>query len=225
MEEAQGLSPAGAEEVRAAESVPAEAAAEAEGDADANARREAFEGLIRGEYKAEFDERVRRIIDRRFRDLKRLEAQAERAKPLFQLLEKRYGGENARPRERAAADLARRWQLDARMAKEIYPGFDLKAMLGSGRFTALLRAGVDVKTAYEVVNGRTLVADAMRYAIGRAREKTIGDIRARLNRPQENGAGGGGATRIGPMRVKDMTKRQREEIERRCARGEKVFFD
>ena len=226
MEEAQVVSPAMAEEARAPERVPVESAsAEAEADAGAAARREAFEGLIRGEYKAEFDERVQRIIDRRFRDLKRLEAQAERAKPLFQLLEGRYGGESAEPRERAAAELARRWQLDARMAKEIYPGFDLKAMLGNGRFTALLRAGVDVKTAYEVVNGRALVADALRYAIGRAREKTIGDIRARLNRPEENGAGGGGATRIGPPRVKDLTKKQREDIERRCARGEKVFFD
>ena len=111
------------------------------------------------------------------------------------------------------------------MAKEIYPGFDLPKMLANDRFTALLRAGVDVKTAYEVVDGRALVANAMRYAIGRAREKTIGDIRARLNRPQENGADGGGATRIGPPRVKDMTRKQREEIEKRCARGEKVFFD
>ncbi len=222
MEEAQMVSPAGAEEAGAPESVPAEAAS---ADAEAAGRREAFEGLIRGEYKAEFDERVQRIIDRRFRDLKRLEAQAERAKPLFQLLEKRYGGERAEPRERAAADLARRWQLDARMAKEIYPGFDLPKLLANGRFTALLRAGVDVKTAYEVVDGRALVANAMRYAIGRARERTIGDIRARLNRPQENGAGGGGATRIGPPRVKDMTRKQREEIEKRCARGEKVFFD
>jgi len=216
MEEAQIVSPAEAESAPA-ETVPA--------DAEAAGRREAFESLIRGEYKAEFDERVQRIIDRRFRDLKRLEAQAERAKPLFQLLEKRYGGENAEPRERAAADLARRWQLDARMAKEIYPGFDLPKMLSNDRFTALLRAGVDVKTAYEVVDGRALVANAMRYAIGRAREKTIGDIRARLNRPQENGADGGGATRIGPPRVKDMTRKQREEIEKRCARGEKVFFD
>ena len=120
MEEAQIVSPAEAESAPA-ETVPA--------DAEAAGRREAFESLIRGEYKAEFDERVQRIIDRRFRDLKRLEAQAERAKPLFQLLEKRYGGENAEPRERAAADLARRWQLDARMAKEIYPGFDLPKML------------------------------------------------------------------------------------------------
>lgn len=144
MEEAQIVSPAEAESAPA-ETVPA--------DAEAAGRREAFESLIRGEYKAEFDERVQRIIDRRFRDLKRLEAQAERAKPLFQLLEKRYGGENADPREKAAADLARRWQLDARMAKEIYPGFDLPKMLANDRFTALLRAGVDVKTAYEVVDG------------------------------------------------------------------------
>lgn len=223
MEEAQMVSPTEtAEEAGAPESVPAETSP---ADAEAAGRREAFEGLIRGEYKAEFDERVQRIIDRRFRDLKRLEVQAERAKPLFQLLEKRYGGERAEPREKAAADLARRWQLDARMAKEIYPGFDLPKLLANDRFTALLRAGVDVKTAYEVVDGRALVANAMRYAIGRAREKTIGDIRARLNRPQENGAGGGGATRIGPPRVKDMTRKQREEIEKRCARGEKVFFD
>ena len=83
MEEAQIVSPAEAESAPA-ETVPA--------DAEAAGRREAFESLIRGEYKAEFDERVQRIIDRRFRDLKRLEAQAERAKPLFQLLEKRYGG-------------------------------------------------------------------------------------------------------------------------------------
>ena len=212
MEEAQIVSPAEAESAPA-ETVPA--------DAEAAGRREAFESLIRGEYKAEFDERVQRIIDRRFRDLKRLEAQAERAKPLFQLLEKRYGGENAEPRERAAADLARRWQLDARMAKEIYPGFDLPKMLANDRFTALLRAGVDVKTAYEVVDGRALVANAMRCR-GRRRMRTAArksDARHALSRRTTQAHGNAKRRRAARAVAED------DADARRCERATRAFAE
>lgn len=227
----------------------------AEGAGD---RREAFDKLVRGEYKAEFDERVKRIIDKRFRETKQLKERAERARPLYELLQAKYGesdegklaelirAEGEQPareaaltdeneklraenkalaREQRARTTLNKWRADAEEARRAYPAFDIKRELDDPRFASLLRAGVDVKTAYEAAHSRELMAEAMRLTAEKVREQTVNDIRARGLRPIENGAGGRGASPVAPARVEDMTRAQREAIEKRCARGEKVYFD
>lgn len=219
-------------------------------NADA-AKREEFERLIRGEYRQAFDERVKRIIDRRFRETRTLKEQAARTQPVVDFLKEAYGETDeiallerltaektdkaakneaadavkALLREKGAREIERRWREEADAARRIHPGMDLLSELRDPRFRSLLRAGVDVATAYETTHARELTQMAMRYAAERARENTVSDIRARGLRPDENGADGRGASRVAPPRVANMTRAQREDIERRAARGEKVRFN
>lgn len=203
---------------------------------------EAFERLIRGEYKAEFDERVKKIIDKRFREMRGMKEQAARVKPLMEALLKRYGEtdaerlikllseetEAARPSEDNRAKMAMlralAWHSEAQSLTSELPDFDLKKEMADENFKRLLKAGVDMKTAYRALHQNEILESAVRYAAEKVREHTVREMRKNAMRPGENGAGGQGGMRMSPMSVGNMTKAQREEIERRSQRGEKVYL-
>lgn len=52
-----------------------------------------FENLIKGEYKAEFDSRVQNIINKRFGETKKTEAQIKEMQPILQMLSQKYGSD------------------------------------------------------------------------------------------------------------------------------------
>ena len=79
-------------------------------------------------------------------------------------------------------------------------------------------------TAYRTLHQEEILENAVRYAVEKARDKTMTSLRKHLSRPEENGAGGRGGAKMAPLSVQNMTRAEREEIERRCARGEKVYF-
>lgn len=92
---AAGAAGAGAAETGAAVTAPADAgqtAANTQGDpaqtVDKNA---AFEALIKGEYKGEFDGRVQKIINERFKTQKALEKQLSELQPLVDAVSTKYG--------------------------------------------------------------------------------------------------------------------------------------
>ena len=147
---------------------------------------------------------------------------------------KRLERENAEFK-RAAAERERRtnaekvysaWMQQAEDAKRFYPGFDLQAELNTegtkDRFVALLRSGVDVKTAYEVIHKDELIGGAMQYAARVTEQQTVENIRARGNRPRENGGGGQASAVIVKKNPKQFTRKDREEISRRVMRGERI---
>lgn len=146
---------------------------------------------------------------------------------------KRLERENAEFK-RVAAERERRtnaekvystWMQQAEDAKRFYPGFDLQSELNADgtkdRFVALLRSGVDVRTAYEVIHKDELIGGAMQYAARVTEQKTVENIRARGNRPRENGGGTAPAV-IVKKDPKQFTKKDREEISRRVMRGERI---
>ncbi|MBQ3080034.1 MAG: hypothetical protein IJC48_08585 [Clostridia bacterium] len=216
-------------------------------------RRGDFEKLIRGEYKAEFDDRVQRIIDKRFRETRSLKEQAAKVKPLIDHLREKYnendaekllekvakdgaeaGGNDENERllmenrqllkEKRARDTVERWRREMRDIQDRNPAFDMKSEMKNPRFFSLLRSGVSVRDAYDVIHKDEMLKNAVKYAAEKTMERTLNDIRARGMRPEENGVGGKNAGLIAPTSVSSMTKKEREEIERRCARGEKVYF-
>lgn len=63
----------------------------------------------------------------------------------------------------------------------------------------------------------------MAYTAQKVREKVVEDIRARGMRPSENGAVSSPAA-VTKTDVNALTKAQREEIEKRVLRGEKIRF-
>lgn len=118
------------------------------------------------------------------------------------------------------------WQQQSEECKLAYPNFDLQREVDpqqsptAERFLSLLKSGVDVKTAYTVIHMDDIMSGAMQYTAQQISQKTVNDIMARGIRPAENGAKSTGATTVVKTDPTKFTKKDREEISRRVARGE-----
>lgn len=125
--------------------------------------------------------------------------------------------------QQAAEQQLQKWYGEAEQVKGMYPSFDLNAEVQNPQFLSMLRAGVPVQHAYEVVHMDDIKAGAARMA-AQATEKQVTDgIRARGARPQENGT-----TAQSGFTVKDdvskLSKKDRAEIARRAMMGERISF-
>lgn len=140
----------------------------------------------------------------------------ENARLLAQLKEMRN-------RQQADAQYAA-WLKEAEESvKPAYPSFDLAAESKNEQFLAMLRSGVSMKAAFEVVHKDEIIGGAMQFASRQAEEKVTNSILAGQRRPAE----GAMASRAPSMRKTDvtqLTRADRDEIERRVARGEKIRF-
>lgn len=115
------------------------------------------------------------------------------------------------------------WEQQAEVMKGKYPGFDFAACRANPAFADLMKLGVDLETAYRAVYFDQLLADSQ-SATAQAVEKGVTErIAARNARPHENGARPGGAVTV-KADVNSLSKADREEIERRVMRGEKIRF-
>ena len=215
-------------------------------------RRKAFLDMVsgNGEYKDLFDEQVQKIISRRFRQTKTLEEEMGRSKPILDLLMKRYGitdndadklqaalaaddarrlesrlrlaQRQAQGKERAARQV-RQWCDEARQIKGVYPDFDLNAEARDAQFLALLRSGIPMRHAYEVIHMDDIKISAARQAAQEVEKKVVDGIRAKGARPPENGTAAQSAFTV-KGDVSKLTRKDREEIAKRVARGEKITF-
>ena len=209
---------------------------------EAERRKQDFENLIRGEYKQQFDERVQKIIDKRFREMRLMKEQAAKIKPLLDALSEKYGnadadalvkmlkedaGKNTKiafDRQLKAREQAMKWRASAEEIANADPEFNLADEMKNPAFTHLLKAGVDMKSAYHAMHHDEILEKAIRYAVKKVHDQTVKDMRMNLSRPEENGSGGRGGAKMAPPSVNNMTRAEREEIEKRAARGEKVYF-
>lgn len=87
----------------------------------------------------------------------------------------------------------------------------------------LLRNGIDVKTAYEVVHKDEIIQGAMAVTARKVRERVIDNIRAYGRRATENGISSQAGI-VFKTDINSLTKAGREEIDRKVARGEKIKF-
>lgn len=123
---------------------------------------------------------------------------------------------------RASEEAAARWSREADALTAQCPDFDLGAALSDPQFCALLRAGVDVRTAWFALHAQALLAAACVRA-GRSAEQRVAEhIRARGLRPAENGLGGGGAGIVVRPDVSRMSRADRAALAARAERGERV---
>lgn len=122
-----------------------------------------------------------------------------------------------------AREIYSSWMREAEEVKTVYPQFDLDAECANEDFLRLLQANVDVKTAYEVVHRDELISGALAETARKTREAVVNDIRSRGMRPSENGVDASAAAVTKPD-VNKMTKADREEIERRVLRGERIVL-
>lgn len=123
--------------------------------------------------------------------------------------------------QQAAQQQLQRWYGEAEQVKALYPSFDLNAEVKDPKFLSMLRAGVPVQHAYEVIHMDDIKAGVAQMT-ARATEKQVVDgIRAKGARPAENGTSSQSA-----FTVKDdpskWSRKDREEVVRRVARGETI---
>lgn len=241
-------------------------------DAAPKNKQEAFEKLIREEYKDQFAARTQAIIDRRFKEAKQMEAQLGEIRPVLDMLAQKYGVESGdlkklvsaieeddsyyedealqkglsvqqlkelkrmerenealrrsvqeKERREEAQRVYADWMRQADELKAIYPSLDLRTECQNEQFVELLRNHIDVRTAYEVVHRDEIVGGAMQYAVQQATQKVVNGIKAKGSRPAENGVSPGSAAVV-KSDVNALTKKDRDEIERRVMRGERISF-
>jgi len=124
----------------------------------------------------------------------------------------------------AGADrMVEAWQQRSREIQETYPEFDLEREMLRADFRQLLRARVDMQTAYEILHKEEIIPAAMAYAAQTTERKLAEKLRSEGIRPTENGAGQSGAVSMG-SRVSQMSRKEIADLCRRVERGEKVSF-
>ena len=124
--------------------------------------------------------------------------------------------------EHAQQQLAN-WMRQAEGLKEMYPGFDFRAEIGNRDFQDLLRAGVSVQQAYELIHMDEIKQAAAKSAAQTASAQMQANLKAKQSRPAENGTNSKTAV-IVKNDVSKLTRAERAEIARRAQYGEKITF-
>lgn len=255
------------------EETPPDAGAEQQaGEATPPDREQAFEALIKGEYKDLYDRRMQEAIRKRLRSTQETVDRYNALTPTMEMLAKKYGvkagdieglnraieeddsyyeeeaaekglsveqlkeikrmeRENRQLRQAMneqesrenANRLYQQWMQQEQQMKQVYPAFDLNEELADENFLRLMRSGVDMKTAYEVIHKDDILPAAMQFAAKKVEQKLTNKMRANGARPTENGVQDQSASLTKPD-VRMLTKADRAEIARRVARGEKIRF-
>lgn len=120
---------------------------------------------------------------------------------------------------------------DAEAVKQVFPDFDLgkeiantvDPVTGRSKFVELLSAGIDMETAYKTIHFNELMTGAIQQTQRETEKNVTGNIRAKGMRPQENGTTSQSAFTYKTDPAK-WTKKDRAEVVRRVARGEKIIL-
>lgn len=116
-----------------------------------------------------------------------------------------------------------RWMEQAKQAQQFYPSLNISEEAKNPQFLSLLNAGIDVKTAFEVIHKDEMIPAAMQYTAKTVEKKIVNSIRANGTRPVENGMSSQSAATV-KSDVSQLSKADRLEIERRVRNGEIISF-
>lgn len=125
--------------------------------------------------------------------------------------------------EAAMNETLRAWMESGKSLSEKHPDFDLEREASNPRFIQLLKGGADPETAYYAIHHSEILKNAIEKAVNDTREKTAQSIKARGNRPPENGTNQK-STALFKTDVSRLTPAQRAEIAERVSRGEVISF-
>lgn len=131
--------------------------------------------------------------------------------------------EEERQRQAQIESAYKEWQQQALEAQRIYPGLDLAVESRNEQFVQLLGAGINVRTAYEVVHQDEIQRGLINRAAADAQKETLAKIASKQGRPRENAAGKTQAATV-KADVSKFTTKDFDEILRRAARGDKIRF-
>ena len=125
--------------------------------------------------------------------------------------------------EQAAQQKLNQWFAEGEKMKEVYPTFDFKAEATNRDFMGLLKSGLGVQQAYELIHMEEIKAAAARNAAQTAGEQMKARIQNKASRPSENGTSSQSAV-ITKSDVHSLTRADRAEIARQAARGKTIRF-
>lgn len=131
--------------------------------------------------------------------------------------------QQARQGQRFAQAQVQRWYQEAEAVKAKFPGFDFKTELQNPAMISMLKSGTPVEHAYKVLHFDELMGNAMQVTAANAQQAVVANVRARGARPAENGTAAQSAFMIKDD-VSKLSKKDRAEIARRVARGERITF-
>lgn len=131
--------------------------------------------------------------------------------------------QRGRQQQEALQQQAQKWFQEAKAVKAKFPNFDLSTELKDPAFTAMLRAGTPVEHAYKVRHFDELMDNAMQITTATTEKRVVGNVRARGNRPAENGTTAQSAFTIKDD-VSKLSKKDRAEAARQAMRGVKIEF-
>ena len=132
--------------------------------------------------------------------------------------------ENAARESQQRADAQyNQWMSEAEEVKKSFPSFDINQEIQNPEFGRLLQSGVPVMHAFKVMHMDEIVSGAMQTTAKLTEKRVADSVRAKGNRPSENGASSQSAFTLKDD-VNKLTKADRAEIARRAARGEIISF-
>lgn len=123
--------------------------------------------------------------------------------------------------QRRADETFAGWMQQAETLKQKYPSFDIRQEMANPQFGRLLKSGVDVETAFNAIHSADIAQFAAQGAAQQEQRNVTANIRARGQRPRENGAAASPAVTI-KSDVHSFTKADRAEIARRVRNGERI---
>lgn len=126
-------------------------------------------------------------------------------------------------RRQQADNVYSQWLRESESVKAIYPAFDFKQELQNPQFSKLLGSGVGVKAAFQALHHDEIMTGAMQYTAQTIAKRTADNVRARNQRPVENGLSSQASANV-KADVSKLTAADRREIARRAARGQEVRF-
>lgn len=116
-----------------------------------------------------------------------------------------------------------RWYKEAEDVKNIYPSFDFRTETANRDFMGLLRSGVGVQKAYELMHMEEIKEAAAKSAAQAAGMQVVAKLQNKAARPLENGTSSQSAA-IVKNDVSNLSRAERAEIARRVQRGDKITF-
>ena len=139
--------------------------------------------------------------------------------------------ENARLRAAATEAEAKKhaqerisaWREEGEAVRAKYPSFSFETELKNENFARMLRAGVSVSAAYQALHHDEIVAAESARAASDAEKRLSETIRARGERPGENGAQAEAGVTF-KKDVSKLTRAERAELAKLAMRGGKIEF-
>lgn len=117
----------------------------------------------------------------------------------------------------------KKWYDESEEIAKSYPDFDINAEIANAKFIELLRSGVDMKTAYEVVHHADIIEAIKNKSAMEAEKETTERLLSVAGRPVENGMSAQSPALV-KTDVSKLTPEQRAQIAKRVSMGETITF-